>query len=140
MIDSRAILGLLKSATRRSMLTMLVALSIAVNAATGGFAGVVHDHEHEHGQQHAHGHGDDHKHLDDHDDDTVTLAASRSDDGNSPRDHHDTLHEHGAIVVLALVQVGSMAPVDIGSSPGIRPDPGAMSDVKHQLERPPRRA
>jgi ABC-type nickel/cobalt efflux system permease component RcnA len=125
------------SATCRSTLIVAMVLSLAVNTANGAFARIVHEHDHEHGQQHVHDHGEDRKHLDDHDD--GMMRASEADDGRTPSANHNKVHEHGAVVTLALTQSGkspvfNMEPVVI-----FRPHTGVITDVKHQPERPPRR-
>lgn len=135
MIVLRGIMQLLRSATPRAMLTLLVALSIAMNAGSGAFAGVLHAHDHEHGHHHyTHDLDDDHKHLDH--EDTVPAPA----DGNAPSSYHEMLHEHGSNVVLALVHVDTLPLIGIEPPPTAGPPRGALSDLKHHLERPPRLA
>lgn len=134
----RAMIGLLRLATCRSILLALVEISIAVNAATGAFAGVVHAHDHEHGQHQLHDHGDTLHHSHEHD--VSEPAVTSFDDGSCQRSLHDTLHEHGGNVYLDLVQVHGYAPVVVASTRRLRANRGRVSELKIGLERPPRRS
>lgn len=138
MIDSAGMIGSVRSATRRTIMLVLVALSIFVNAATGAFAGTLHAHDHEHGQQHAHGHDDDHDHAPVPEPVATEFSTATTSDPNTPRPDHDTLHEHGATVVLALAHVSSMTDVSVRASPDIGPVRGTLSDLRIGLDRPPR--
>ncbi len=92
------------SASRRSVVTCLVAMSLAFNVIGGGFSDV--SHAHDHGGQH---HND--QHHNDHDDDhhakhvalpSPNLHLSDDDRQNGDSDRHELLHDHQSVVVLAL--------------------------------------
>jgi hypothetical protein len=115
---------------------VVVAVSIAVNSASGAFLTVVH--QHDHGHVHTHDDGDT-RSADASGAVDPTWALSTADD-RSAFDRHGPIHDHGSSIVLALVDVGGLVPVDGGRPPGVRPETGTRCDVRHPLERPPRTA
>jgi hypothetical protein len=115
-------------------ITLVVALTLALNLLSGSYSGIVHAHAHEHAQS-------DHHHDDDHTDvvDRASAGAGVVDAGDAgDKRAVDQTHEHPADLALSLTPFAAWKyPVVAASWSALRNKPIVLTDVAPS-ERPPR--